>query len=194
VRLETGSVVPADCRIVESVNLRVQEAALTGESEPIEKVAAAIALEDLAARRSPQHGLHGDVRQLRPRRGAGGRDRQCAPNSGKIATMIQSVVHEPTPLQKKLDRLGKTLAIIAVAVAAAVAWIGLLVEARPGRGADHRHRDCGGDRPGGAAGRADVRARHRRPAHGPAQCTDPELPAVETWVVTVILTRTRPAP
>ena len=58
VRLETGSVVPADCRIVESVNLRIQEAALTGESEPIEKVADAIQREDLPL---------GDRRPPRPR-------------------------------------------------------------------------------------------------------------------------------
>ena len=47
VLLETGSVVPADCRIIESVNLRIQEAALTGESEPIEKVVDAFEREDL---------------------------------------------------------------------------------------------------------------------------------------------------
>jgi Ca2+-transporting ATPase len=42
VQLETGAVIPADCRILESVNLRVQEAALTGESEAIEKTARAL--------------------------------------------------------------------------------------------------------------------------------------------------------
>ena len=47
IKLETGSVVSADGRVVESVNLRVQEAALTGESEPVEKVTEAFAAADL---------------------------------------------------------------------------------------------------------------------------------------------------
>jgi len=129
VRLETGSVVPADCRIVESVNLRIQEAALTGESEPIEKVIGALDRDDLPLGDRRNMGYMGTFVSY-------GRGEALVVETGmrtelgKIATMIQSVVHEPTPLQKKLDRLGKTLAIIALAVAAAVAWIGLLIEGK----------------------------------------------------------------
>ncbi len=129
VRLETGSVVPADCRIVESVNLRIQEAALTGESEPIEKVAAALDLADLPLGDRRNMGYMGTFVTY-------GRGEALVVETGmrtelgKIATMIQSVEHEPTPLQKRLDRLGKTLAVIALVVAAAVALIGLLVEGK----------------------------------------------------------------
>jgi Ca2+-transporting ATPase len=47
IQLETGNVIPADLRLLEAVNLRIQEAALTGESEPIEKHTAALSGEDL---------------------------------------------------------------------------------------------------------------------------------------------------
>ena len=129
VRLETGSVVPADCRIVESVNLRIQEAALTGESEPIEKVVDAFEREDLPLGDRRNMGYMGTFVSY-------GRGEALVVETGmrtelgKIATMIQSVEHEQTPLQKKLDRLGKTLAIIALAVAAAVALTGLLIEGK----------------------------------------------------------------
>jgi Ca2+-transporting ATPase len=120
VQLETGSVVPADCRIVESVNLRIQEAALTGESEPVEKVVGALDRDELPLADHRNMGYMGAFVSY-------GRGEALVVGTGmrtelvKIATMIQSVVHEPTPLQKILDRLGKTLAIIAPAVAAAVA-------------------------------------------------------------------------
>jgi P-type Ca2+ transporter type 2C len=129
VRLETGSVVPADCRILESVNLRVQEAALTGESEPIEKVVGAFDRVDLPLGDRRNMGYMGTFVTY-------GRGEAVVVETGmrtelgKIATMIQSVEHEPTPLQKRLDRLGKTLAVIAVVVAAAVALIGLVVEGK----------------------------------------------------------------
>ncbi len=129
VKLETGSVAPADCRVVESVNLRIQEAALTGESEPIEKFSAALEREDLPLGDRKNMAYLGTFVSY-------GRGEALVVETGmrtelgKIATLIQSVEHEQTPLQKKLDRLGKTLAVIALAVAAAVALTGLVIEGK----------------------------------------------------------------
>ncbi|MFQ3586074.1 MAG: cation-translocating P-type ATPase [Fimbriimonadaceae bacterium] len=128
VKLETGSVVPADCRIVESVNLRIQEAALTGESEPVEKQASAIDREvGLGDRRNM--GFLGTF--VTYGRGTGvvvatGMKTEL----GKIATMLQEVKHEATPLQKKLDGLGKTLAVIALIIAVLVAVVGVVFEGK----------------------------------------------------------------
>jgi Ca2+-transporting ATPase len=124
VRLETGSVVPADCRLVEAVNLRIQEAALTGESEPIEKLTSSLAREDLTLGDRRNMGYMGTF--CSAGRGtavvvATGMNTEL----GKIATMLQSVPHEQTPLQKKVDKLGKALAVIALCVAALVAIGGL---------------------------------------------------------------------
>ncbi|MBS3958477.1 MAG: cation-translocating P-type ATPase [Xanthomonadaceae bacterium] len=129
VKLETGSVVPADCRIVDSVNLRIQEAALTGESEPIEKSVGAFARQDLPLGDRKNMGYMGTFASY-------GRGEALVVETGmrtelgKIATMIQSVKHEQTPLQKKLDTLGKTLAVIAIIVAVLVAITGVVIEGK----------------------------------------------------------------
>ena len=74
VLLEAGNLVPADCRLLECANLRAQEASLTGESEPVDKIVPGPARCRPAARRPPQHGLHGHDRHLRPRPGRCGGD------------------------------------------------------------------------------------------------------------------------
>jgi Ca2+-transporting ATPase len=129
VKLETGSVVPADCRIVESVNLRIQEAALTGESEPIEKFVGSLDREDLPLGDRKNMGYMGTFASY-------GRGEALVVETGmrtelgKIASLIQNVKHEQTPLQKKLDKLGKTLAGIALIVAVVVALIGVYIEGK----------------------------------------------------------------
>lgn len=130
VRLETGSVVPADCRMVDSVNLRIQEAALTGESEPIDKCTAALMHADLALGDRRNMGYLGTF--VSYGRGSAvvvgtGMDTEI----GRIAALLQSVPHAPTPLQRKLDGLGKVLAAVAVVVALLVGLIGYYVEGQP---------------------------------------------------------------
>jgi Ca2+-transporting ATPase len=125
VRLETGGVVPADLRLVESVNLRVQEAALTGESEPVEKNI--VPLDDPETGVGDRKNLAYSGTHVTYGRGAGvviatG----MATELGKIATLLGNVKSEPTPLQRKLDKLGKTLAILAVIIAALVGVTGLV--------------------------------------------------------------------
>jgi Ca2+-transporting ATPase len=123
--LETGNAVPADARLIESVNLRVQEAALTGESESVEKNTAAIPESNLPL---------GDRRNMVYLGTAATYGRGTAvvvetamrTELGKIAGLIQQVAPEPTPLQKQLDRVGKTLAVVGVVVSLLVLLVGVL--------------------------------------------------------------------
>ena len=125
VMLEAGNLVPADLRIIESVNLRIQEAALTGESEPIEKICDEIPGDNLALGDRRNMAYMGTTVTY-------GRGQAVVAQTGmrtelgKIATMMQAVEREATPLQKKLDELGKILAIIGGAVAVLVFILGLI--------------------------------------------------------------------
>ncbi|GAG31607.1 unnamed protein product, partial [marine sediment metagenome] len=123
--LETGGAVPADGRLLESVNLRLQEAALTGESVPVEKSTAAMANEDVAM---------GDKRNMVFMGTAVTYGRGLAvvtatgmlTELGHIAAMIQAVESEATPLQRRMTQLGKGLAIAALALVGLIFSIGLL--------------------------------------------------------------------
>ena len=132
IQLETGNVIPADLRLLEAVNLRIQEAALTGESEPIEKQTAALSGDDLPLGDRRNMGYMGTI--ITQGRGlalvvATGMQTEL----GKIADLIQQVKQEDTPLQRRLDQLGKTLAGIGVAIAALIFVLGLM------RGDEIRH-------------------------------------------------------
>ncbi|MDD4113108.1 MAG: calcium-translocating P-type ATPase, PMCA-type [Herbinix sp.] len=128
--LETGSFVPADCRLVHAVNLRVEEASLTGESHPVEKNAGIILLPDsnLADRinmvMATSTVLYG--------RGVGivvatGMDTQV----GHIARMIMEDDTPDTPLQKRLARTGKVLGIAALLICGLVFVIGIYKDLPP---------------------------------------------------------------
>jgi Ca2+-transporting ATPase len=123
--LETGNLVPADCRVLESVNLRAQEAALTGESEPVEKVSRALVGLDLAIgdRRNMVYMgtiiAYGHGRAVVTSTGMG-------TQLGSIADMIQTVEREQTPLQRRLDQLGRGLALAALVLVVVVFGLGLL--------------------------------------------------------------------
>jgi Ca2+-transporting ATPase len=129
VKLEVGSVIPADCRIIESVNLRIQEATLTGESEPTEKFTDQLEDGDLPLGDRKNMGYMGTFASY----GRGDAlvvETGMRTELGKIASLIQNVKNEETPLQKKLDRLGRTLALIAMFVAIVVAIIGVFIEGK----------------------------------------------------------------
>lgn len=124
IQLETGNVIPADLRLLEAVNLRIQEAALTGESEAIEKHTVALSNEDLPLGDRRNMAYMGTV--ITQGRGlalvvATGMSTEL----GKIADMIQRVKEEQTPLQRRLDSLGKKLALIGVVIAALIFIIGI---------------------------------------------------------------------
>lgn len=108
VLLEAGNYIPADVRLVTSVNLKIDESSLTGESVPVQKD---------AEREVTAAAMLGDRKTMAYKstiatygRGKGvvvatGMQTEI----GKIAEMIQSVQEEPTPLQQRLDQLGKWL-------------------------------------------------------------------------------------
>jgi Ca2+-transporting ATPase len=125
VLLEAGNAIPADCRLVEGANLRVQESVLTGESEPVEKVTQALEKPDLPVADRRNMLYMGTVATYG--RGsaivvATGMQTQL----GHIADMIQTVGAEKTPLQRRLEQLGKGLAVAALAIVALVFLVGVL--------------------------------------------------------------------
>lgn len=125
VYLESGNYVPADMRLIEAVNLRVEEAALTGESVPVQKNAALV-LDDKATIGDRKNTVFmGTVVSY-------GRGRGLVVSTGMrtqlglIADMLQNVESEETPLQQRLDQLGKVLGWGALAVCGLVFALGLL--------------------------------------------------------------------
>lgn len=121
--LEAGAVVPADARLVEAVQLRVEESALTGESEPIEKDAEFVAEENLPLGDQISMVFSGCLI-------AGGRGKAVVTATGmetemgKIAGLLNDANVQQTPLQRRLNQLGKRISMIAVAAAAVVFVIG----------------------------------------------------------------------
>ncbi|MFN0096528.1 MAG: cation-translocating P-type ATPase [Dehalococcoidia bacterium] len=125
VLLEAGTIVPADLRLIEQANLRIEEAALTGESEPVEKRTDVISRPDTALGDRTNLAYMGT--QVSYGRGVGVVTATgMATQLGRIATLLQSVKHQATPLQKRLDSVGKQLAVAGVVVAAILVGIGLL--------------------------------------------------------------------
>ncbi|MCZ7555189.1 MAG: cation-translocating P-type ATPase [Bacteroidia bacterium] len=125
VLLEAGNAIPADLRLVESVNLRIQEAALTGESEAVEKHTDPLPQEDVPLGDRRNMAYLGTV--VTYGRGtavvvATGMDTEL----GNIATLLQTVESGLTPLQQRLDQVGKQLAVGGVIVAVLVMLIGIL--------------------------------------------------------------------
>ncbi|MEZ5226992.1 MAG: cation-translocating P-type ATPase [Acidimicrobiales bacterium] len=125
VQLEAGTIVPADLRLLEVANLRIEEATLTGESEPVDKQTEPVAGDDVAM--GDRRSLAFSGTQVAAGRGSGivvatGMDTEL----GRIATLLQGVQDEETPIQVRLDRVGKQLALIGVVVAGLVVAMGAL--------------------------------------------------------------------
>jgi P-type Ca2+ transporter type 2C len=123
--LRAGDVVPADARLVEAINLQIEEAALTGESVPVEKHTAPLANGQLALGDRKNLVYSGTVATY-------GRGRAVVTATGmntefgKITGMLQTVEAGKTPLQENLDRMGKTLAKAALVIVAFIVALGLL--------------------------------------------------------------------
>jgi Ca2+-transporting ATPase len=124
VLLSTGDRIPADARVIEAFNLRADEASLTGESTPVEKTEKALAGEVSVGDRSNMvftgtAAVYGRGLAIVTATG-------MSTEFGKIATMLQEVQKERTPLQVNLDQLGKWIAIGALVLTFILAGIGVL--------------------------------------------------------------------
>jgi Ca2+-transporting ATPase len=124
VRLEAGDFIPADARLIRSVSLKSEESALTGESVPSEKDAAAIV--DEKAPLGDRNNMvfsgcsitYGTATAIVT---ATGMDTEM----GKIANLLDNEEEGQTPLQKKLAQLGKYLGVLALACCAIIFVVGL---------------------------------------------------------------------
>src|SRR5512133_1652637 len=122
--LHTGDRVPADARLLEAVNLQVEEAALTGESVPVEKHVKALDSAELPIGDRKNMVYAGTAVTY-------GRGRAMVAATamqtefGKIAKMLQDVETGRTPLQQNLDKVGAVLARAAFVVVAIIVALGL---------------------------------------------------------------------
>ncbi|MCE5336857.1 MAG: cation-translocating P-type ATPase [Desulfobacteraceae bacterium] len=125
VMLEAGNYAPADMRLIESVNLKIEEASLTGESVPVEKKASEVLAKDIPLGDRKNSAFMSTL--VSNGRGKGlvvGTGMQT--EIGKIAEMLQSCKDEATPLQLKLDQMAKMLGIICLAICGIIFIYGLV--------------------------------------------------------------------
>ena len=123
--LEAGNFIPADIRLLEAINLRVEEASLTGESLPVQKNAATVLDQNVPLGDRKNTAFMGTLVSY-------GRGRGVVTSTGMrtqlglIATMLQNVESEETPLQRRLDQLGKSLSIASLFLVAIVFIVALI--------------------------------------------------------------------
>jgi P-type Ca2+ transporter type 2C len=123
--LEAGNHIPADLRLLEAVNLQVDESALTGESHPVQKNAAMKLEKNIPLGDRKNTAFMGTLVTYGRGRGVV-IDTGMRSQLGLIARMLQGVDQEETPLQKRLDQLGKTLGIAALVICALVFVVAVL--------------------------------------------------------------------
>ena len=128
--LDTGDYIPADLRVIEAVNLKAQESSLTGESVPVEKTTKTIEKTDVGI--GDRTNMLFSSSLITYGRGKGivvqtGMNTEV----GKIAGMLDNTEKQITPLQEKLNKLGKTLGIAALAICAFIFIIGLIQGKEP---------------------------------------------------------------
>ena len=132
VLLEAGNMVPADLRLAETVRMRVEEAALTGESVPVDKDAAALADADAAIGDRRNMAFKGTI--VTYGRGSGMvAATGMGTELGHIAALLAAEDDDKTPLQKRLAVFGQRLAIAVLLVCAVIFAAGLLRGEAPGK-------------------------------------------------------------
>ncbi|MCW3994888.1 MAG: cation-translocating P-type ATPase [Candidatus Bathyarchaeota archaeon] len=122
--LNTGDKVPADGRLVEAVNLKVDEAALTGESAPVAKLIEALPVD--TELNDMQNMVFTGTIVAYGRAKAVVTTTGMATEFGRIAQMVQSTSQEPTPLEKRMSSVGKWIGLLAIGVCLSVAIIGII--------------------------------------------------------------------
>jgi P-type Ca2+ transporter type 2C len=125
VLLHAGDKIPADVRLIEAINLQIEESALTGESVAVEKNTRPITGADVSLGDRRNMGYAGTAATYGRGRAvvvATGMDTEF----GKIATMLQTIETGRTPLQENLDKVGGMLARAAFVVVGIIVLLGLL--------------------------------------------------------------------
>ncbi len=129
VLLEAGTRIPADLRLIEAVELSVEEALLTGESVPVKKQTAAVEMDKPLAERSSMCYQGTSV--------TAGRGRGIVvatgmnTETGRIAAMLNETEQEITPLQRRLKELGKWLIVLCVTICVIVSVLGVVMGGDP---------------------------------------------------------------
>lgn len=123
--LEAGRIIPADLRLIQSINLKIEESALTGESVPVDKDANFISSAEIGI--GDRINMAYSSTSVAYGRGEGvvvytGMNTEI----GKIATMLNDSEEELTPLQERLNDLGKVLGIVAIVIVVAMFGIALI--------------------------------------------------------------------
>ncbi|MBR2786542.1 MAG: HAD-IC family P-type ATPase, partial [Clostridia bacterium] len=128
--LEAGNFVPADCRLINSFNLKAEESSLTGETVPVDKDAAVVLKEKtdlgdcLNMVFSTTVIVNGHAEAVVTETGMNTR-------VGKIAKMIITNESPETPIQRKLSEVGKTLGLVCLGICAVIFFIGLIKKIPP---------------------------------------------------------------
>lgn len=123
--LETGAVVPADLRLIEAVNLKIQESALTGESVAVDKQSERTVERDAALGDRTNMAFSSAMVTYGRGRGlvvATGMETEV----GKIADLLQHTEDTDTPMSRRLEQLGKVLGIAALSICAVIFLVGTL--------------------------------------------------------------------
>jgi len=127
IRLEAGDFVPADARLLKSVNLKCEESALTGESVPSDKEAEAV-IEEKAPLGDRSNMIYSGCSVSYGTATAVVTATGMETEMGKIANLLSGEQDGQTPLQKKLAQLGKYLGFLALGVCAIIFVIGLIAK------------------------------------------------------------------
>ncbi len=117
--LEAGDNIPADCRILRSFQLAVQESALTGESVPVDKIVAD-GLDEQAPLGDRRNMLYAGTAASSGKASAVVVATGMQTELGRIAGLLEQLTPEQTPLQRRLAELGKVLAVVCLVIAAAI--------------------------------------------------------------------------
>jgi len=123
--LETGDFVPADLRLCEAANLKIQESALTGESVPVEKRTEALSEEEISLGDRVNMAYSGSMVTYGRGRGIVVKT-GMGTEMGRIAEMLAEAESQETPMKKRLQTLGKTLGLAALIICAVIFGAGVL--------------------------------------------------------------------
>ncbi len=130
IEIETGDYISADLRLIESVNLKSQESSLTGESVPVEKMTNTIEAKEIGVGDRTNMLFSSSLITY-------GRGKAIVVETGmntevgRIAEMLNTTEEQETPLQSKLNKLGKTLGIAAIVICIFIFLIGIIQGKEP---------------------------------------------------------------